>query len=558
MNASERTLQAAKEAAEKEMADVAALEVGLATFERKIADVLSHSNITRPILHVGNARATWNSSFCREENDKVYFLNPEGKVTSTRPNNFINIDAANVFGSIVDHAAVEAAIEDMVEGNISEEDAESRLKAIAAKIKNEFISHLRIYRQIDLVDFRVDMFATEAKFAVIGKTAFVTLPHKPFRTDFKADAEKLERYKAFFGEFDDFLQLLAASRFAVTRRNCFVWLQASSDWGKGFLIQCFKLLGLVFNLNSHEIEKAMKGDPVGIDPNEALWAWMMFHDELKSVHASFKELNDSISISPKNKPRAIAQLYLKLFFSAEFVRSLIDEGVEDQFDKRFNYLRPENHAKKFEDILDHPGENLEYTWAVANYIAHKLNAEVARYQAMGAVGANFAAVEVIKEYQKNHKLSDSFGSLDDRLPELVEDLRSKIISFGEWQAECASPRGNDKDEKPLPLPTMPLALQGFSRNFIDSLKMNVRPCEAKDSGGTYQKALLVKNADTLVDAYLASSVCQRLVGKVSYKSFQIIESLSATPRQKGGRVALRWKADDKATRERGLIIFLPF
>lgn len=559
MNASERALQAAKEAAEKEMADVAALEVGLAAFENKAIDYMAHHELPDLIWDVGNARAIWQGSFCREENGKVYFINPEGRLSSTTAANFINLDATNVFGPLINPEGIENNVAEMVQRNIQEDTAREIMSSCAKRIQSEFISHMRIYRQVELLDFDIDMFTEKYSISVRDKTAYIVFPFKPLVAGYPDNPAHLAKYKEFFAELDDLLDFVAAARFAATRRNCFIWVHAISDWGKGFLIQVFRMLGLVFDLNTSEIEKALKGEPVGIDPNEALTAWVMVHDELKSVSSAMKELNDSITISPKNKPRCRAKLYTKLFFSAEHVRSLIDEGVEQQFDRRFNYLRPENHDKRFDDLLAHPGQNLEFCWSVANYVAGFLNKLAAEYISLGVVGANNKAMEVIKKYHESHLLSAEFGLLDDRLPEMIADLRDKVLAAGEWNIECALPRGQDKDGRPLPVPQPPGVLRGLSKVFLDKLVANVKLCEVKHPNTKeYVEAFLIKNNDAIIDAYINDAVVQRLVGKVSYKAHQIADGLRDVQKQKENRTYVRWIGDEKVIRERGVVVLRNF
>ena len=133
---------------------------------------------------------------------------------------------------------------------------------------------LKLSKQAKSLAVSVDVFATRGSMSVTDGIATVVLPHRSFEPDQPADQQLVDTvvadYIEHFPEFQTFLDLVLHARFASDRRHAFVWLHSASSWGKGFLISIFTKLGLVVEVSTKEIDKALEGGPVGLSMNDTL------------------------------------------------------------------------------------------------------------------------------------------------------------------------------------------------------------------------------------------------------------------------------------------------
>jgi hypothetical protein len=219
--------------------------------------------------------------------------------------------------------------------------------------------------------------------------------------------------------------VLVAARFAGDRKKAYLWLFATTDWGKGILLGALSQLGLVVNLHVKEVEAMFEGKPVGRSPLDFKRAFVLAIDEFKTVKAELKQLQSIIELAPKNQLTSSVEVFTKLFLSAESVASLVGEnGVEDQFANRMSIFR-EHGSIEDRPLFIKVGKDA-YRNAMASYIAEKINQAVARLRPMGREEATRWADEAVTKFHRTHGLDTVYERFSESLPDLVGQLKAWI------------------------------------------------------------------------------------------------------------------------------------
>jgi hypothetical protein len=303
------------------------------------------------------------------------------------------------------------------------------VSSVVNTITTEVCGHILVEKQYINTTLAVDMFATKASLQIAGGAMHMTLPHAPFPVG-EINARLLADYKEHFPQLDEFIEMLVAARFAGSRKAAYLWVNAVSDWGKGFITGCMGRLGLVVELSVEEAERAFSGAPVGKTFDEFRHAWVLSFNEFKKVRSEIKQLEQSMRFSPKGLPTVSVQLYLKLFWSAEVVESLASEatGIEDQFANRISKWTMDGTITSRELYTDNPGEYMD---TVTNYLAQQLNAAVEQYRAMGLRGAGDCGTHKVKEFHARNGIALGVTRLSDMMAE-------HSVNFMQWVIDTYS------------------------------------------------------------------------------------------------------------------------
>jgi len=294
-------------------------------------------------------------------------------------------------------------------------------KGITARV----VTYVMEKRQRPRLSQRVDMFASKSYIDIDHDCVNIIYPHRPYaarhrRPNPKAVADYIDHFPAFIKTLD----FITASRFLRDRKNTFLWLHADSNWGKGFFMSLFADMGAVVKMSVKEIEKAGEGAAVGRSAGDFLRAIVLAVDEFKSARSEMKELQSHIQIAPKFQMLQTAELYTKLFMSAESVRSFAGEnGIEDQYATRFSYIRG------LGSLEDRPLFNklskASYFDAIQTYLVDRLNSQIAEYVALGKLGSEERAERVIEAYRDEFAIDNEFK----RFSSMVEDWATEFVQF---------------------------------------------------------------------------------------------------------------------------------
>ncbi|CAB3753061.1 CHC2 zinc finger domain-containing protein [Paraburkholderia solisilvae] len=360
-------------------------------------------------------------SFWSGGKSKLFMLNEAQTL-----NQFVAGDAyrflTRACGSPVDAKAVAEMTEQYVSANNLDKAEEKEVRrATAAAAESVIVDHLKYHNQREKVEWRCDMFASNAHMHLREDTARVVLMHKPFEVRGGYEQAIIDDYKQHFTRFDEFLKFLVQSRFALDRKKCYLWILADSDWGKGFLLGVLRELRLTVETSMAEIEAMLEGKPVGRSPEEFKRAFALVVDEFKVVKSELKSLQSEISLSPKNQLSSSVEVFAKIFLSAESVASLVTEnGVEDQFANRMSIFA-ERGTLESRPLYEEVG-NPRYFESVLNYTAETLNRLVAEMQAFGRLESQDGAQRWIKSFIAEHGIDTVYERFSDSLPNVAAEV----------------------------------------------------------------------------------------------------------------------------------------
>jgi hypothetical protein len=375
-------------------------------------------------------------------------------------------------------------------------------KIVFDAIHAAIMGKIKVNRQFDSLAIDVDMFAQEASARIIDGVAHVSLIHRPFAVG-ACNQQLVNDYLEHFKELPRFLEFMAAARFSKNRKRTSIWMHCESDWGKTFLLNVLKRrMKLVVETSIHELEKMMAGSPVGKTSADFLRAWVLAVDEFKGARSEMKQATDTIPYSPKNQPTHHAQIYLKLYLSAEDVDSLASEstGVENQFAKRFSYFEG---AGSLAERQLFKASSEDYFNSVESYIALNLNKQVESYLAMGElVAANHAEI-VINKFHEEYGIGNRFALLSDHMTHIVKEFKEWTMST--FFKACSKQYNSERT---------------IAEKLVYDLVLKKKSQEANGHWDYF-----LKSPSKVLECYLHENFNQAERGKLTYKSSQIVKAL---------------------------------
>jgi hypothetical protein len=363
--------------------------------------------------------------------------------------NFLEKGIANylreAFGELIpDHAGlIEAALED------AGEDAdwvvvEDQVRRAINNAVYPLTDYVRMYNQRSTITMRIDMFADRGS-VDLSKNESVAEVVYPFMGLQQPPGNAIDavvtEFKEHFPLFDDFIEFIAAARFAGDRKTAYLWLHCDSDWGKGLLLGALDDLGLVLELSTKEVEGMFDGKPVGRNVDAFLYTMVTAFDEFKSTKSEIKQLQRSVTFAPKHMPNVSAELFVKLFLSAEIVTSMVgDHGVEDQFVNRMSYYRGTGTIL-VRPVFKEVGSG-RYRRALAHYMAERLNTLFAEYIELGRDDAEQEGNDFLRDFHKQYGIGETFDRLSETRGAVADDILEWISLQKHEQVQ-----GNQMDGK---------------------------------------------------------------------------------------------------------------
>ena len=298
-------------------------------------------------------------------------------------------------------------------------------------IRSSIIGWIKFHNQYKLMRVMSDPFAENGVRFEDEVMYIVTndiMAKKPARV---VDTSVVNDYKEHFPALDEMLDMMLAVRFGADRKKAYLWLKATSDWGKSFLfVGVLGKLGITTMIKEKELKSALGGSPSGLNPEEFYTAWVTVFEEFKGAVSELKDITHSMIISPKGRMRAEVDLYTKIFLSAENVNSLVGtNGMEKQFDNRFMNMDLEGTlvGRKLFDRDPHHYLNA-LTWYVYNYLHNGMK----MYIELGKHEAAIRATEVFEPFRKKYKMKsvDLMESVADIRVDYYNDVKMKMKKFG--------------------------------------------------------------------------------------------------------------------------------
>lgn len=457
-----------------------------------------------------NIGDTWQKSF--QHKDKILAINSKGDLPQFTIADFDKFIKSEMFGDLIN----QGELQKIIEGSgivVKPEEVKALMKSITFKVNLKFMKFLRIYRQRNKIHYSTDMFLKEPQLLIEPDQVKHISIHKPFLGG-SINQNIIADFKQHFPYLDNFLELLVAARFAVDRKQAFFWLHACSNWGKKFLTDVFKDFHILVEMSVKEIEGAFEGKPIGRTAEDFKNCWILYIDEFKKVSSEIKQLTSQISGSPKNQMNFTAELYTKIFTSAESVDSLAGEaGVEAQFSNRFSLIPSLNEELDNRPLFQQ--SSALYFQSVKNYIAEVLNVRITWYQSLGEIGASNVALKYLSDNNKLYRLGNHYGELDNTIAEIAQNIKAELLGD----------------------------------NFIYSKQISLV---------TYHNrpAILVKNVGKIISKYIEENISSSEKVKVLHKKSQIRDLLDESDRvNKSTKVRVYHSGKNESLVESGIIIF---
>lgn len=322
------------------------------------------------------------------------------------------------FGSPVDPDEILTTLSAALARPLTPKEDEAARECITRAVVAPILDYLKYENQRDHVEWSVDMFADRSRLEIRADVVRIVLTHKTLVAPGKPDPAIVKDYRQHFPLIDAALEYIVAARFALDRKKAYLWLWASSDWGKGFLLGIMRDLGLVVEMSVKEIEATFEGKAVGRRPEDFKRAMILAVDEFKAVKSELKQLQSEIQLAPKYQLTSRVEIFTKLFLSAESVGSLVGErGVEDQFANRMSMLTGTG------TLNDRPayGDQGRYFRAIKKFVADEMNRLIAEYRALGREGAERRADAYLNAFIAQHGLGKHFTRLSEEVPNVAEE-----------------------------------------------------------------------------------------------------------------------------------------
>lgn len=379
------------------------------------ADVKADRNIIKAMVE---------GSFWSSAKSKLVILDVEGCYLEYTKDDALKF-LVKLFGKAVRREEVAKVCDekDLLEG-LTKAEAKRFIPEIVSIPTQAVFDYVRMKRQRNVIQWTVDMWVKKSKVVLHEEVAELVIPHRDFHCGYSRNAEIESDFKEHFPRFDVFLDFIAMSRFAADRKKAYLWINAPSDWGKGFLVDTVlggDELKLVTKTSTDQVEAIMEGKPVGLAISDFKRSMILAIDEFKSIKSEIKQLQSSMTVSPKNQLNIQVPLFAKVFTSAEDVASLTtDDGVEDQFANRMSYFEEVGDIEKRSAWVTHG--SVRYRQALIAYTCEYLNTKFEELRAMGKLDSGIYAHRWLTDFNKEYGIGNEFGKTSEALPGIAEDF----------------------------------------------------------------------------------------------------------------------------------------
>ena len=369
--------------------------------------------------------------FCFESgsNNKINILKADGTHYS-QPKTCGHAMLKAAFGGFVD----EGLALEYFTNKAAIKNTEKALGDYQKQVVHLFFTYLTKHKQINSIQYEIDLYTDESRLEMKRDRVNLITGFVPFEVANRVEAAVMQLivddYLTHFPNFMDYLESVAAARFAPDRRHAGVWIHAGSGWGKSFLMQIFKNIDIVTPLTETQVKTCCSGSPVGLSPDRFLNAWIVEFEEFRTVNADMKRINNTMMLSPKNQLTAEVNIYNKTFLSAEVVSSLLGEyGVENQFSERIAYM-PVGNAKLDQRPLFND-DKVVYLNALTTFVSDYLNKHVQNMREIGRSAAEKGASRVVKSFHDRYHFNHHHAGIAEGIDEIILDIQDLILKLAD-------------------------------------------------------------------------------------------------------------------------------
>ena len=296
-------------------------------------------------------------------------------------------------------------------------------QALATPI-NIIVRILMEFQQRERITQCVDIFADASHMDIKSNEVIESLKYEPMIIEHEMyNQEIVDAYVHHFPEVYFVLDMIIAARFASTRKKCYLWINASSDWGKDLFRVC--LGERAMEMSVAQISKAIKGETVSVHIDDIVGTFALCVNEFSHINGELKQIEDKIVIAPKYLNQSTIPTFAKLFFSADDVDSLVGEyGVESQFANRFSVMRYTGSISKLE-IFNRVGQ-YTFTHTLKTHVANYINKAVDEYILLGLEKASKKADKVVSAFHELHSIANAAGGFEDNIESLAATVMKVI------------------------------------------------------------------------------------------------------------------------------------
>lgn len=375
-------------------------------------------------VNVDVITAMIDASFWSSQKSKLYVMDDRDNVLNSFSKTDVKQSMANTFGDILELPQLSSVIKK----SMAKDEKKKVITKLLTSAWDDLFNYIIRRRQRDHISMRVDMFTEKGSLILNKDGVEIIYPHSPFTPKLsKHQANIVDDFKEHFPQLDNTLHFIIASRFAADRKQSYLWWQASSDFGKGFLMSTLKSLGIVTEVSVKEVEKMFEGAPVGRSEADFKNSMVLCVDEFKTARSEMKQLQSEMQLSPKNQLSQTVQLYTKIFMSAEDVPSFAsDDGIEDQFANRFSYIRSKGSLPS-RQLFKSAGKAV-YFDNIQTYVATRLNGYIMQYQELGRDGSASQAEKTLAKWWEGYNISKTFKPYAAQVDSISEEFTQWMIS----------------------------------------------------------------------------------------------------------------------------------
>ena len=364
-----------------------------------------------------------NSAFWASAKGKVYIMKNDHSLGDYAVKD-AQVFMLKTFGEIFDGKL----LRELVSKHGGAENTGKKVKAVQDAAWTEVLNYIKYNNLRNSIEMRVDMFSDVGRVSMLDEAVQVVYPHLPFTVPMKTpDSAIIADYKEHFPLLDSILDLIIAARFARDRKRAYLWLRCDTDWGKGFFMALLsKNLKLAVEMSVKEIEGIFEGRPAGKSMVDFKRAMILVVDEFKSARSEIKQLQNTISLSPKHQLSQSVEVFTKIFMSAEDVPSFASaDGIEDQFANRFSY------ASLSGSLAERPmfksAGRAAYFDNCEVYVSDYLNSKIEEYVGLGRSEAEKKADDAVDAFYYENRISNTFDTFSSNMGSFSERFLDWLV-----------------------------------------------------------------------------------------------------------------------------------
>jgi len=224
---------------------------------------------------------------------------------------------------------------------------------LAVNVKRLYTNLKLHLKEVNTITIKTDLFANKVTFRIneydkeailIKNKIKIFSPNEKVleKVTEEAKQEIIQDYRGLWDggqTLDDVLNLIVYSRFIESRKNLQLNINAPSDWGKGFLMECLQELGVGLHIKQEEFRGSR---PSGLNVDKVRNATVLLIDEFKNYNNYLFEINNKMQVEQKFGSIYTIDVFLRLFLNKQMSESFVGY-VDEQIQNRAHIMKIETH-----------------------------------------------------------------------------------------------------------------------------------------------------------------------------------------------------------------------